>query len=552
MTIERNGSFAGAAAGVLVAAVEATRVAFTPAHRHLSSAVAAAAFVALAVYPLAGAIAGALLAPLLRRSRMASAPVARVVLPAGLLAAAVAGLLALRPVRLARRSRASRPNILLITVDALRADAVGALGAGPGATPELDRMAREGALFTRAQSASSWTLPSIASIQTGRFVPGHGVSSRRPVLPPGVPTVATRLAGCGYATGAVVSSTFTRSAFGFDHGFDVYDEEISPDWKRLLAPRAVHRLGLFRTALARVDERNAAETVDAAERLMGGRSPEPFFVWLHLFDPHPPYAPPAPWGSAARAAVRSPWDGRIGPLVEVGDGRRAPPSRAEVERLRALYAAEVAYADHEIGRLRAFLESRGLWERTAVVVTADHGDAFLEHGRLVHGDVYQEILRVPLLVRYPPRVPAGARVDAVVRTVDVAPTLTHLAGCEAAWPDGEDLLPLVGGGGGGHRAARADQDAHEEELLVRRTRRALLVWPEKLILSGDAPPELYDLSSDPGETRNLAPEAPSRVDALARRLPPPPVTTEEPATRLAPPWVRQEIRERLRSLGYLR
>jgi choline-sulfatase len=387
---------------------------------------------------------------------------------------------------------------VLVTIDTLRADRVGCYGAGPGHTPALDALAAAGARFETAVSPAPLTLPSHTTLLTGLDPPAHGVRHNGVFrLGEGVTTLAERFRGEGFATAAFVSAFVLERRFGLARGFDVYDDRLSA-------------AKLSRGATA-VPERSAGETVDTALAWLATAPPR-FFLWVHLYDPHADYAPPAEFAARFR-------------------GRP--------------YEGEVAYADAELGRLLAAVDARFPAEGTAVAATSDHGESLGEHGEATHAyGVYDATQRVPLILRGP-GVEAGRVAPGPARLADVASTLLALAGAGPLEGAGASLLPVLAG-----REA-APSSAYVETLATQLD----MGWSPLLGLRTAthkyvrAPrPELYDVRADPGETRDLAAAAPELAAELDRELEgrlsgAAPVT---PAGALGP-----EERARLASLGYV-
>jgi arylsulfatase A-like enzyme len=388
-------------------------------------------------------------------------------------------------------------RIVLISIDTLRADHVGCYGARGARTPHLDEIAAGGVRFAAAFSPTPLTLPAHATLLTGRDPPAHGVrhnSIHR--LAPGPATLAERLSAAGYATGAVVGARVLERRFGLDRGFARYDDAVRG------RPRGP-------TGYA---ERPADEVIDAALAWLA-TAPERFFLWVHLYDPHQPYAPPP--GFASGFASR-PYDG------------------------------EIAFVDAEVGRLLAGIRERWGEAGLLVVATADHGESLGEHGEVTHGySLYDATQRVPLLMRGP-GLPEGRVVAHPVGLVDVAPTILALAAAPPlAGATGVDLGPTLRG------AERVGRALYLETLATQLD----FGWSPLLALRTDrlkyvrAPrPELYDLTGDPGELRDLAAERPDE----ARRL------DEELAARLSVASVAAvaaeldpAARAELRALGYV-
>jgi arylsulfatase A-like enzyme/Flp pilus assembly protein TadD len=389
-------------------------------------------------------------------------------------------------------------NILLVTVDTLRADALGAYG-GRAATPNLDALAAGGARFDFAHAHAVVTLPSHTSILTGRLPYEHGMRDNSGFrVPDGTETLATRLRPKGFATGAFVAGFPLTKRFGLTPGFDEYDDQL-PE----MGTATAHSM----------PDRPADVVVSRAVDWIGRQSGR-FFAWVHLFDPHSPYTPP-------------------------GD-------------LRARYAdqpyfGEVAFVDRALGPLLDRL--RALDRPTLVIVTSDHGESLGEHGELTHGMfAYEATLRVPLILAVVGGSAGGqargAVIDAPARHVDLAPTVLESAGEPV--PDGlagASLRPLLNGGAAPDRPLYFESMTHN---LVRgwAPLRGVIVGREKYI---DLPiAELYDLAADPDETRNLAAGPGDRVAILAGVL-----RGFDTALPQRPGREAADVAARLRSLGYI-
>lgn len=392
-------------------------------------------------------------------------------------------------------------RVVLVSIDTLRADHVGAYGAAKASTPTLDRVASEGTRFVTAISPAPLTLPSHTSLLSALDPPRHGVRDNSLFhVPLDVPLLQERMREAGFATAAFVGALVLDASTGISRGFDVYDD-------RMQAPDTGLETGF--------PERPADAVVDAALAWLAG-APARFFLFVHLYDPHAAYRPPSRF-------------------------QRAVPGDP--------YAGEIAFADAETGRLLEEIRRRWPDGRTLVVITSDHGESLGEHGEPTHAySIYDATQRVPLLLAGP-GVPKGRVVADLARTVDVAPTLLALAHAAplAAAPmlDGRDLAPLLGEGEKGARVAYVETLATQmsfgwSPLLGLRT--ATHKWIR-------APrPELYDLRADPGETRNLAATEIVRaqlLDAeLGRRL-----ASARPVTFTDGPTVGESAK--LAALGYL-
>lgn len=405
------------------------------------------------------------------------------------------------------------PDVVLVVVDTLRADHLGVYGYDRPVSPHLDALAAGAIVYTDATSSTSWTLPSFASLVTGAWPYRHGAgvhngaeNTRAPLARDGLPTVAERFAAHGWHTGAIVSNPYLTRRFGIDRGFAHYDDRLAtlPDtpeetvrqWKRTSA------------RIARL-YRPANEMTDAAIAWWTS-TPAPRFLMLHYMDVHTPRRPPA-------------------------EDRRAVGGDGDV----AAYDASIRYVDRELAR---FLAAAG---EPIVVFTADHGEELGQRpgvyagedlGATGHGHtLYQELVRVPLVVRAPGRAPQ--RVDRPVRTVDVPTTLLALAGLPGLPGDGVPLWEALGG------PPVADEPPVIAHALRYGTeKRAARRGPLKLIDTRFGP-ELYDLAADPGERDNLAATRPDDVTRLAAELPP---VSDAPVHA-----IDDQTREALRGLGYV-
>lgn len=395
-------------------------------------------------------------------------------------------------------------HVVLVTLDTLRADHVGAYG-GDVATPHLDSLAAAGALVEQATAHSPLTRPSHISLMTGLLPTRTGVRDNvSPAVVPQVPLLAEVLADAGFHTAAFLSSVVLAGESGLARGFQLYDDEFDADPND---PR-------FLTTAQKPGD----ETLAAAVRwLEAAPADARLFLWLHLYDPHDPYEPPEPF--AARYPGRP-------------------------------YAGEAAWTDELVGRLLAALERLGLAADTLLVATADHGEGLGEHDELLHGYfAYETTLRVPMLLRGPGIQP-GRRLTGPVGLVDLKPTILELAGVAppgGAELSGRSLAAALAGG-----PAPAARPIYAESLVPR----LRFGWSDLRVLRDggwkfiDAPvPELYDLDSDPDETTNLAARQARRAADMRAALAP--FLATERATETADEAISTELREQLAALGYL-
>ncbi len=387
-------------------------------------------------------------------------------------------------------------SVLLVTLDTTRADALGAFGGPRGVTPNLDALAAESVLYTYAHTVTPLTLPAHASMLTGLYPLRHGVRENGLwALPEEASTLAERARGAGYRTAAFLAAVVLERRFGLAQGFDVYDAPDAPAVEATTHPA----------------ERSGPEVVALAERWLRARDrARPFFLWVHLFDPHGPLqAPPE--------------------LVRRAGGNP--------------YLGEVAHADQALGTLLRTLRDEDLLDSTWVVVVADHGEALGEHGEPAHGAfAYESTLRVPLLVRHPDGARAGERDASVVSVVDVFPTLLEAMGLPRD-PDA-DGTSLCGAGPPAERGVYFEAYAG----FIAYGWSQLAGWLDargKYVHSSR--PELFDPRADPGETRDLVAERAGELEryraaiaALARR----------PALEARAAGVDAELSDALRALGY--
>ncbi len=424
----------------------------------------------------------------------------------------------------------SRPSLVVFMVDTLRQDRLGCYGDVDARTPAIDRFCEQAIRFTRAEAHASWTRATVASVFTGLEPPVHATIDRGDGLPQDVPLLAELLHEAGYDTKAVFTNSNAGPDAGFGRGFDHIDhlrEEVTPE---------IHQ--------------PARRVVDLAAHWLEGRaSSDPFLLYLHVTDPHDPYLPPSPFGPSRDA------DGVPGWLGTGNHMRRLERGEVQLEpdqlvALQALYAGEIEATDAAFGRLLQTLERLGHGENTAILLVADHGEEFLDHGRWTHAkSLWSEMLSIPFILELPGGRLGGTAVPSLVRQVDVLPTLLELAEVEEPpGLHGRSVLPLLG-------EELRFRPAFGYHDLAGSTLRSVRIHDLKLV--GRARPDrtfeilgLYDLAVDPAETRDVAAEHPEWVRYLellwldrardrARRYRP----TEIPR--------HFEVQAQLEALGYL-
>ena len=368
-------------------------------------------------------------------------------------------------------------NIILITLDTTRADRMGFLGSKRGLTPNLDSLAQQAAAFSRAYSQVPLTTPSHATILTGTYPQFNHVSDLGSPLGKDLPYLPDILRQHGYRTAAFVGSQVldpkSAAAPGFDRGFETYD-----------APFHIRGQGEDRYHSV---ERRGMAVVESASAWLDQHPQGPFFLWLHFYDPHDPYDPPPPFKAQYAA---SPYDG------------------------------EIAYVDFAVGKLLTTLRSRGLYDQSLIVVVADHGEAFGEHGEWSHGlFLYDETIHVPLLIKLPSAGSGRRLIESRVGLIDIAPTLLQEVGIAApSAMQGQSLLELVKAKS---NAAAQDRPEYAETDYPYRAFgwSSLRAWRAGKYLYIDAPQrELYDQPLDPPAAHNLANSAPSVTDTMASQL----------------------------------
>jgi arylsulfatase A-like enzyme len=423
---------------------------------------------------------------------------------------------------------AERPNILLISIDTLRADHLSCYGYSRPTSPAIDRLAAEGVLFEQVVASSPWTLPSHASMLTGLNPRNHGLKSRLAGLQEDIPTLAMLLRDGGYTTMALVNAPDFLPRHGLHRGFEKYRE---------YPPREGGRR-------VRSGKRQVAQAINWLEEGFD----RPFFMFIHNYDVHSGYDPAPEFLDM----FATPYDGKIkGSTADLMRARHGELTLSE-DDLRHLidrYDGGIRQLDSELALLFEYLDRRGLSDSTVVIVTSDHGEEFLEHGGVLHGQtMYSEMLDVPLILRGP-GLPAGKRILGLAGLSDITPTVLVLAGVDVPKMDGMDLTPTweVGGAIPEDRLTFAEADHRNAEEDIKRMVR---VGDVKLIYDRLARrQELYDLSRDPSEHRDLATAEPETVQLLMRYLERYEAGEARDAVELPP--LSQEELENLRSLGYL-
>lgn len=456
----------------------------------------------------------------------------------------------------------TRPNVILISIDTLRADHVGCYGYPKDTTPHLDRFAAEGVQFRKVICSFPSTLPSHMSILTSLYPDVHGVIAKdmlklmikekdwglspfgisltdtaesAPTLDVASPTLAELLREAGYRTaGFVRSCVWMDAKYGFDRGFQLYS----------------------------VTDENAEQLNKRVFAWLADQGSEPFFLFLHYYDVHSdwerlPYDSPAPYDRMFLHPDQGTFPGcgegtcASQYLLALNNKGVLLPSE-ERDYIKGMYDGGIRYTDHHVGELLQEVDRRGLRENTLVVVTSDHGEEFQEHGKFLHCQVYNECIAVPLLMRYPGAIRPGSTVSTLVETIDIMPTILDLTGIKehrAALMQGSSLLPLLN---------RDVSDAHRHAYCTGPLSNALIQGKWKLIYNPyREAAELYDLADDPQEQRDLVGTHYERLESMLAAI-------QEKMGRNAelkkagshgirkPLTLDQTEMEKLRSLGYVR
>jgi arylsulfatase A-like enzyme len=470
-------------------------------------------------------------------------------------------------------ARPGAPDVVLVVLDTVRASSVSTYGYGRPTAPAIDALAREGALFDRATSPSTWSLPSHASLFTGRYPSSHGAHAEHRYLDDRFPTLAHVLERNGYETFCITANAWISDGLGLTRGFAWQDESLRNQGGAALGFSFIHRL-LDRLGLQDADKGGGlvAESFEAWARARPVRSDRPAFVFLNFIEAHFPYHQlphehlfrftEQPYGELRQISVDllgAQFGGPGRKVEEVG------------EPTRAMYDGGVAYTSELLSRIVEALRVRGTLDDTILVVLADHGEVLGERGGFFgHGpSLYQESVGVPLLVRYPPRVPAGARVSAPVSTLGVFATILDLAEIEPP-PTLQvgSLAPLVTGEATHHRGpilaelhdvsemSRGVRSRPDPQMQGDRRYRLLREGDLKLVASSKGDFLLYDLAADPAESRDLSAERPEALAQMQARLEEaqvslglPPLDAALAASDDAPALDAATV-ERLRALGY--
>ncbi|MEK6775970.1 MAG: sulfatase [bacterium] len=457
----------------------------------------------------------------------------------------------------ANKGLENKPNVLLITIDTMRADYLSCYGHPQKTSPHIDRIAEEGVTFLQAFSQASMTAPSHASMFTSLYPFRHGVRRNNHPYLGKEKTIAEILQAKGYRTAAFISAEPLKSTLcRLNKGFDVYDEKFT---SRLFAVDEVARFMLIEFIdesgiLGSVEmdpiERRASDTNQDVIKWLAKKRNPPFFAWIHYYDPHSPYRAPKKLVDKFYSGG-DPYDPKKTSMrnMEIPDDMRSElRGITDLDYVRANYAAEVNYTDQYIGELRQTLEELKLLDNTILVIVGDHGEGLGEHNYMEHAaKIYEEQLWIPLIVRFPQRFTGGLKIREMVASVDIAPTVLDLIGFEGiSGSDGRSFLPLT------QEGYKKENSRHLYAETVKWDERSMRSDRYKLIRNGKSEQrfELYDLIEDPDESRNLSADRKEVFSALQKELDE--IIKKDPVPDLTKnATTNQRTLDRLKSLGYL-
>lgn len=464
---------------------------------------------------------------------------------------------------------ASSPNILVLMLDAVRADAVTCIDPAGGKTPHIDALAREGVLFRKAIAPAPWTVPSHGSLFTGLFPSQHGAVWEHRSLKSEFPRLAEMLFEKGYATVGFSENPNISRSTGFAQGFEDFSE-LYLDPQTAILPALIDET-LDTTFKVPPTQEYTRESIARLMLWLRGhalaKDSPPFFAFLNLMAGHMPnYARPEFNPSATPRETAE----RVGRLSRTPHRFYLPefePRPGDTDVMRMFYQGDVSYLDERLGGLFDFLRGKNLLDNTVVIIVSDHGENFGDHGLIEHSFcLYNTLLHVPLIIRFPPKVPAGTVRDDPVSTIHLFSTIFKLAGGrERALPPEVDHGDLL------NATPEAEIFAESENMVgmlrsvmagepgaarfnfvpFDKTIRCLYAGDYKLISSSDGRLELYDMAHDWAETKNLAEAEPARVQDMLKKLTAREKSLVRPGLDFTPPKVDRRVKDALKSLGYI-
>ena len=448
------------------------------------------------------------------------------------------------------RTDDSRPNIVLISVDTLRADHLGCYGYQRNTSPHIDQLAAEGALFESTISSTSWTLPAHCALFTGLADTVHGCLDIKQRLAESHSTLAERLKGAGYTTIAFFSGATMHPIFGLAQGFDEYQDctSYADQSTDLVADGQVPWDESVRAA-ARADITNP-RLHRAVQRWLQEKQSRPFFMFIHMWDVHADYIPPQPYDRMFDPDYDGPITGRD---VRHNPAINAKMPARDIDHLVALYDGEIAWTDAHVGKILADLDALGLRDSTIVVLLSDHGEEFFEHGGKGHRQtLFDEVIHVPLIIRYPARIPAGRRYPQQARMIDILPTILALANQPPPTDVmGQSLTPLFTGG-----TLPQDTLAVSELFTLGRAYRSFRRPDRKAILhEPTGGTVIFNLQADPAEKNPLpntqSPLAQAMLADMRNAIKWLIEQRQRHETNTTATTLPDQVRQQLESLGYI-
>lgn len=465
-----------------------------------------------------------------------------------------------------------RPNVILISLDTLRADHLSCYGYGKPTTPNIDRLAREGTVFRRHYSTGVWTPPGHASMLTGLYVSEHGVWDTRK-LAQDIPTVAEVLKKNGYQTAGFINNSQVGALVGLHKGHDVFEEVWKGVESRLIVERVARSIGRRIRGRLGYEDKGAARTNKLFEKWIKGIDRErPFYAFLHFIEPHNPLNPPQPFRDKRlkdvpsrgldMAKIRKVAHNPLICFIEDLDLRRE-----EVEFLLALYDAEIGYTDSKVGEIISILKDKGLYDDTMIIITADHGEHFGEHGLWSHvASLHDEVLHIPLIIKYPKAHKYVSEVNAYTQLVDIFPTVMEISGVSTKETYGSSGVSLVHDGSNGgkyHEYIYAEWEGRIPYFILERTKDAKKAMIEgfnvkmsmvqdsryKYVWKSNEVEELYAISNDNPKDQKMIVDEEARVrlrGELFKKMKP--AESNDSVTQYA---IDKEIERNLKSLGYM-
>lgn len=471
-----------------------------------------------------------------------------------------------------------RPNILLLVMDSVRAANLSCYGYQRPTTPNIDALAAQSTLFEQAISVGCWTLPVHASLFTGLYPLNHGVTVSKDALPENFPTLARRLKDLGYQTACFSNNAYISDATGLTQGFEVVEDiwrMINPRgiertkgsklikklerWGPVATP-AVRAIRLLRRARAILKAQRSRKDSGAQitnEKILAWlsqqrRQDSPFFVFVNYMECHERYNPPYPYNRKFMPTRFSAW--RVAQVSPNKDEVLTSPAQRradDLEIMRALYDGALNYLDDKIGELVRFIEAQGLLDDTVIVVTSDHGDSLGEHNQLGHRlTLYEQLVHVPLIIRYPARFAPGTRVSHQVQLADLFPTFLELAGADTAETAANGFHSLLAPPKAAERPFTVAENTAPKSLdnvLARmiRTDRYKYIW------KSNQQHELYDLTRDPEETSNLVATEPDVARSMIEQLEAWERALQDKRIETREADYDEATLQRLRGLGYI-